>query len=490
MTVGEKIQLYRKRNGLSQEELGQKLLVSRQTVSLWEMDRTLPTVDNLLRLKEIFSVSVDDILSEEPPREEPLHEEPPCENPPAEEPNPTLQPRESYTFTYDKTDLRAVYRKMRRPLVKRTVLFILACAVLFVFLTVAEANETVIGLLMGFFLLGIITHVGGYLTYRKAWKATEGRVLASTYAYDMFDGYFILNITRDGEVTKTEKIRFAEVERIHPFGGYLVLQIHGQTYILKKDALIPDSAFTTLCQTAPEKVAAPKAKDPLKAVAILLYVLSGLTLWGALFVVAMLTEINHAMTENMWAFFLFLPIPLASIVFGFYLKKRKRKYKTNVIVGFIMAAVLTIYGCFSFGFSGLYSHSDEPIRKAEQLLDMDIPTHTRITTQDWTKGTQSIPRGYVYYTSDVYFDAAAVEDFEKSLASDSRWLTAIPNDLVGITSYLCDLQPGDYTVIYNMDSQEFGTLPKESGTYRFLNLLYDAEENVMRLVEYEIDYTK
>ena len=287
MTVGEKIQLYRKRNGLSQEELGQKLLVSRQTVSLWEMDKTLPTVDNLLRLKEIFSVSVDDILSEEPP----------CENPPAEEPNPTLQPRESYTFTYDKTDLRAVYRKMRRPLVKRTVLFILACAVLFVFLAVAEASDAVIGLLMGFFLLGIITHIGGYLTYRKAWKAIEGRVLASTYAYDVFDGYFILNITRDGEITKTEKIRFVEVERIHPFGGYLVLQIHGETYILKKDALIPDSAFITLCQTAPEKVAAPKAKDPLKAVAILLYVLSGLTLWGALFAVAMLTEINHAMTE-------------------------------------------------------------------------------------------------------------------------------------------------------------------------------------------------
>lgn len=61
---------------------------------------------------------------------------------------------------------------------------------------------------------------------------------------------------------------------------------------------------------------------------------------------------------------------------------------------------------------------------------------------------------------------------------------------MGITSYLCDLQPGDYTVIYNMDTQEFGTLPKESGTYRFLNLLYDAEENVMRLVEYEIEYTK
>ena len=70
MTVGEKIQFYRKKIGLSQEELGQKLLVSRQTVSLWEMGKTLPTVDNLLLLKDIFSVSIDEILSETDPTED------------------------------------------------------------------------------------------------------------------------------------------------------------------------------------------------------------------------------------------------------------------------------------------------------------------------------------------------------------------------------------------------------------------------------------
>ena len=62
MTVGEKIQKYRKDLGLSQEELGQKLLLSRQTVSLWEKDQTAPTLDNLMRLKEIFGVSIDEIL--------------------------------------------------------------------------------------------------------------------------------------------------------------------------------------------------------------------------------------------------------------------------------------------------------------------------------------------------------------------------------------------------------------------------------------------
>ena len=62
MTVGEKIQKYRKDLDLSQEELGQKLLVSRQTISLWEKDQTVPTIDNLIRLRETFGVSVDEIL--------------------------------------------------------------------------------------------------------------------------------------------------------------------------------------------------------------------------------------------------------------------------------------------------------------------------------------------------------------------------------------------------------------------------------------------
>lgn len=65
MTVGEKIQKYRKDLNLSQEELGQKLLVSRQTISLWEKDQTVPTIDNLMRLSDIFGISVDEILNSE-----------------------------------------------------------------------------------------------------------------------------------------------------------------------------------------------------------------------------------------------------------------------------------------------------------------------------------------------------------------------------------------------------------------------------------------
>lgn len=65
MTVGESIFKHRRALGISQEELAEKLLVSRQTVSQWEKGHTVPTLDNLIRLKEIFGVSVDAILNAE-----------------------------------------------------------------------------------------------------------------------------------------------------------------------------------------------------------------------------------------------------------------------------------------------------------------------------------------------------------------------------------------------------------------------------------------
>lgn len=65
MTIGENLLRLRKVRGLSQGALADKMFVTRQTVSLWETDQTLPTVDNLIRLKEIFGVPIDTFISGE-----------------------------------------------------------------------------------------------------------------------------------------------------------------------------------------------------------------------------------------------------------------------------------------------------------------------------------------------------------------------------------------------------------------------------------------
>lgn len=64
MKFNEKLIELRKKEGLSQEELGYKLNVTRQTVSKWELGQTTPEMDKLLELSKIFNISVDELINE------------------------------------------------------------------------------------------------------------------------------------------------------------------------------------------------------------------------------------------------------------------------------------------------------------------------------------------------------------------------------------------------------------------------------------------
>ena len=65
MTLGEKLQALRMEAGLSQEDLAGELEVSRQAVSKWELDKTVPEVRVLLAYSRKFGVTVDALLKEE-----------------------------------------------------------------------------------------------------------------------------------------------------------------------------------------------------------------------------------------------------------------------------------------------------------------------------------------------------------------------------------------------------------------------------------------
>ena len=62
MNLGEKIYELRKRQNLSQEELGDKLNVSRQTISKWERNESTPDLDKIVPLCDLFNLSVDELL--------------------------------------------------------------------------------------------------------------------------------------------------------------------------------------------------------------------------------------------------------------------------------------------------------------------------------------------------------------------------------------------------------------------------------------------
>ncbi len=476
MTVGEKIQYYRKKIGFSQDELGQKLLVSRQTVSLWEMDKTMPTIDNLLRLKDIFGVTVDDILNSDAPKE-------------AADKKP-IEPLEQYRFSYSINELEELRKKTRNGFICRILICTVIFLVLYIVCSADSAPKAVLGAIIGVLLYTVAINIAAYRKYKHDWKNAEARVAENEYSYKVFDDYFWVEIDTAGELKRRQKIYFSEIEKAVTIGQFLVLTVGGQGYYIKKSELHENSAFYQI-KKDPEKQEARQAKAGLRVISIVLFVCSIASIWSALFGVAVANAVNRGfMEENMWVFFLFTPIPIASIIYGLYLKKNGFKYKKNIIVGIIMTALLCIYGSFSFIFSGVSSHSDEQVLAVEQELGIDIPQTARINFRDYSNSTQSMPRGYVYKTSDLYFEKGISDEFESALENNSRWMTEIPNGMVGITAYYCELYDYDYLMVYNAQTQEFNSLPGENGTYRFINLLYDAEGDIMYIIEYDIEYTK
>lgn len=65
MEIGKRIRAYRKIYNLSQEQLAEKIFVSRQTVSNWENNKTYPDIQIIVSLSILFNVSLDELIRED-----------------------------------------------------------------------------------------------------------------------------------------------------------------------------------------------------------------------------------------------------------------------------------------------------------------------------------------------------------------------------------------------------------------------------------------
>ena len=65
MTLGEKISTLRNQHEMSQGDLAEKMNVSRQSISKWETDTSIPELDKLIQLSELFNVTLDELVKSE-----------------------------------------------------------------------------------------------------------------------------------------------------------------------------------------------------------------------------------------------------------------------------------------------------------------------------------------------------------------------------------------------------------------------------------------
>lgn len=331
MAIGEIILKYRKNLGISQDELGQKLFVSRQTISLWEKDQTVPSIDNLIRLSEIFGVSVDEILGVEHSDQKEI-------------------PKEAYRFSYTEEELNRIYRLQRRILYKKPILFSLIYIFLIIFLIGSSAPDIMIGLVWGMLSIETVSQLKSIHIYNKSWKNSLVQICKSAYEYKLFKNYIEISIYRNNEKIRTSKCYYSDIEQIQQMDNWLFLQFGGQSFIIRKSELIENSTFYSYMYQNPFKTVKNPVPNKFRIISIILFVASLASILGAITLVGAVSACNGLFEENMWIFYLLTPIPIGSVVFGFVLKNKGYKYKKNIIAGIIMTLLLCIYGSFTFMF--------------------------------------------------------------------------------------------------------------------------------------------
>lgn len=471
MTVGEKIQLYRKQFGMSQEELGQKLSVSRQTISLWEKGQTLPSIDNLIRLKEIFGVSIDDILD--------------CETILQDD---AVAATEAYSFTFDAENLREVYKAVCQPLWRSFWRFLWMMFVVLLFAFLGEAPGEIFGFFFGMLAMGCVPYIKNLRTQKKVWMKSRERMIASRYVYRIDADGLHVQVFRNAVPVRTYELHFSEIEQCRVTQNFLILFSSGQVFLLRKSELAQDSVLYSRLRLVNR--ADEMQYNRWKRISRALVAASVLSIFAGIILIAFVPPTGKEMLDTMWIYYLFTPIPIASFCAGLVFRKKGYPYKKNLIVGIIVTLLLCVYGSFPLIFGDLFTESKAPLVRAEQYLETSFPATTSISTSGALESPLLDDMGYVYRTCDVSFDEAAAQAFERNLPNDERWLGVMPNDLLGITPSEYALPGFDYILIYNSDSREWNMQPAESGTYHFTCIYYRLQEHQMRIVEYSIDYKK
>ncbi len=227
MSIGEKIAYYRKSAELSQEELGQQLFVTRQTVSQWENDQTIPTVENLMRLCEIFKLSMNDFFEQ---------------NVCAEKSSPS-EVEERYVFEYTESDID----KALITLTKERFAWSLYGAAFMVLVIVTAPTNTAVSLAWVYLIINFIKIVGLVISFISQRAKINSRMAEEKYVYEVVGGGICCTVYSSfGELRLYERIDMTCIEKSWNTRDLYIFQHKQRRYIIKKDLVPTDSKFKHL----------------------------------------------------------------------------------------------------------------------------------------------------------------------------------------------------------------------------------------------------
>jgi hypothetical protein len=465
MNLGTKIYEYRKKAGLSQEELGFKLNVTRQSVSLWENNQAQPTLENLKSLSKIFNIFISELCGES------------CE---WYEKNENInQPNFNASVNYTKEIYVNAYRSLYKKHIIINSVAIIFCSLILFGIIFSNTNKSfiIIPLLLIVVFASYILRINNQIKKLSQNQITLNPNLKVKYSF--FKDYFIMESNSDNSNSTYNK-KYYEIKTKTQDDNFIYLIFDGFFTVIDKKTCMGN--LDKLLQLLTMKKEDRNTNKKTKRLLLIVFILSLVSIYVALVIVVIsiglspLPEFPLVMVEHMWKFFLITPIPLVSVVLGFIYLKKGYKCLKNIIAGVIMTALLCIFGLFTSIFSSQISHDMNYVNEISSMINFDIPTD----------GYVSICTGFQKEDDSLAMIKINDENnFLSQIENYNNWkkdTSFIPSNKLDL--YLLTLTTSyDYFMIYNLNTNDYNS----NFENEFIYLAYDIETSVLLIYLYSID---
>ena len=233
-------------------------------------------------------------------------------------------------------------------------------------------------------------------------------------------------------------------------------------------------------------------KTSIKIFMILLFILTIVSIFAALLTWGFVNEYYcdkgiFSFSSNTWIFWLWLPIPISSIVLGYKYKKLGLKCKKNIVAGYIIGILLLIYGSFWLIMPS-YNDDYSEIDKYKSIINITLPKNGKLEKIKWDYVSEADKTNYqsIY----VYYNKENELKLEKEIKNNEFWISSnnIKSELKLLLYTSTATKQFSYFLFYNYTLDEYNTLPKEPGNYEFCVMMYSSSLNLLQIDTFKYTY--
>ncbi|MBO6145854.1 MAG: hypothetical protein J6O62_03560 [Bacilli bacterium] len=222
-------------------------------------------------------------------------------------------------------------------------------------------------------------------------------------------------------------------------------------------------------------------KTKIEQFMLIIFIFTLLSLPGAVYFIK---AYNIDLPNTTWGFWGWLPIPIISIILGYYFKNSGFNCTKNIISGFVVGILLFVLGFVCF-FSPL-PEDYNTIDLYKDIIDIKLPKKGELNTM--VKNI-NIDGKRDYKVVNIHYEDKEANNLLESIKNSENWFlgSEIKSILKKYFSKISNID-NNYYYVYNKTTNEYNTLPKELGTYNIYIVEYNVNNKLLRIHEFIYDY--